>query len=161
MNKLIEKLKDKTYVRAFSLMTPEEQQCLEKVGPQNCLILCQSGINPQVIIWDNNNMADFSGYRTYAIKPDYQPEPEYVDLEIVKGHDKEKDDWLGVHTDYKTKNDFLPHTFTHLHCLPSLPNFECFFYEDIECGVVELNTNWVSRERDDSTKVYARFRKRE
>jgi len=32
MSELINKLKDKKYVRAFGLMAPEEQECYRKVG---------------------------------------------------------------------------------------------------------------------------------
>jgi len=71
MNKLIEKLKDKTYVQAFELMTPEEQECFRKVGKKNCVASGQSWARPIV------DGSDFYPKGTYAIKPNYQPEPEY------------------------------------------------------------------------------------
>ena len=75
MNEMIEKLKDKNYVRAFGLMTPEEQECFRKVGKKNCL--CFHGAQWGEGMGDLYNGNDCFNYRfTYAIKPDYQFEPE-------------------------------------------------------------------------------------
>ena len=70
MNELIEKLKNKNYVRAFGLMTPEEQECLISVGKINCMWYSMHK-------WqDASDTSGFFDDFTYAIKPDYQPEPE-------------------------------------------------------------------------------------
>ena len=87
MNNLIEKLKDKTYVRAFGLMTPLERECLEKVGKRNCYEFTSHR-------WIVPTGDSFFGWLTYAIKPDYQPESEYVDYEIGVGS---PDNMLGVY----------------------------------------------------------------
>lgn len=153
MNKLTEKLKDKNYVRAFGLMEPEEQECFKKVGKRNCLSYTNIG-------WSTTKVVAFSDYITYAIKTDYQPEPEYVDLEIVLG----KTLFLGVEFD-DCLNLNVPHKFVNLHCLPSLPNFECFWYCTVPKGrfgdqsLREVNFDDVATriERDKKT-VYARLR---
>ena len=75
MNDLIEKLKQKDYVRAFGLMSKEEQECYEKVAPENCLYYSHS--NSWKAVWA------FNDHQTFAIKPDYQPEPETEDIEII------------------------------------------------------------------------------
>ena len=75
-NELIKRLKDKNYVRAFGLMTPEEQECFRKIGKENCYIYTSEGT------WACPYQSPgFANKWTYAIKPDYQPEPEFVDLE--------------------------------------------------------------------------------
>ncbi|HUX47306.1 MAG TPA: hypothetical protein VMV58_04770, partial [Desulfosporosinus sp.] len=112
MNEMIEKLKKNKI--AFGLMSPEEQELLRKANTSNCLFYNPGG-NWLTIRCD----MDFDRDRTYAIKPDYQPEPEYVDLEIFA-----LDGWLMVQRD--SNCEFLPYLQTHLHCLPSLPNFEGF-----------------------------------
>ena len=144
MNELIEKLKDKDYVRAFGLMKTEEQECLKKAGKKNCLFYGSSEWEPKE--------ADetFCVWQTYAIKPDYQPEPEFVDYEIEMC----EGGFLGVHKKFDD-NRVLPHEQTYLFCLPSLPNFEGF----IEKGVGgTLAIERVARYIDEGKKVYARFR---
>ena len=152
MNELIEKLKDKNYVRAFGLMEetlPGSMNCFKKVGKKNCL--CFHGGQ-----WgDPNNSNDCFNYQyTYAIKPDYQPEPEFVDLEIFA-----LDGWLMVQRD--SNCEFLPYLQTHLHCLPSLPNFEGFYMPDpvITDGHEYLFIGTVARNIAKGKKVFARFRK--
>jgi hypothetical protein len=157
MNELIEKLKDKNYVRAFGLMKPEEQECFRKVGPDNCDIYCTSSK------WeDASGGGDFCIIWTYTIKPEYQPKPEYVDCEIVKHAqgDIEQTWWLGVWKSSRGKiYKFLPYEFTHLHCLPSLPNFEGFHSKENQISEFHLSITAVSRIVDEGKKVYARFRK--
>ena len=155
MNKLIEKLKDKTYIRAFGLLSLEEQECLRKVNKDRAIILYN---HPGE--WQSSSHWNFSNPSlTYAIKPDYQPEPEpepeFVDLEIVK-HSQgtvEQTWWLGVwkYSDLE-EHKFLPYLFTHLHCLPSLPNFQGFFVGDMRIRCEEVSTHMEG-------KPYARFRK--
>lgn len=143
MNKnLIEKLKYKTYVRAFGLMSPEEQECFEKVGKENCLYYaCKDA-------WDQADSLELHDESTYVIKSDYQPEPEYVDLEIKTDMDDHFIEWLGVYDDDSPFE--MPHFFTHLHCLPSLPNFEGFWCNNgIPVSLVHVAAKKT---------VYARFR---
>jgi len=141
MKDLIEKLKKNE--KPFGLLTLEEQECLDKVGKQNCLVYTNSGK------WENAAKCSFQSGNTYAIKPDYQPEPEFVDLEIVR-----HGDFLGAFND----PDVLPFNFTHLHCLPSLPKFHSFVYTKVN-GVEEwLPTVSVASEIDEGHKVFARFR---
>lgn len=128
---LIEKLKDKNYVRAFGLMTPDEQECFRKVGYKNC--------NWYSDEWKDKDVDLFYNQSTYAIKPDYQPE--YVDLEIVKNGQ-----WLGV---WITSSEFVK-----LHELPSLPNFVEFNIEKTR----NIFIGDVANERVKGKQVYARFR---
>ena len=142
MKELIEKLKDKNYVRALGLMTLEEQECFTKVGKENCLFY---GDNTWMSTSGDKFL--FSG-TTYVIKPDYQPEPEYVDFEIEK-----RSIWLGIETG---SNPLFPYVFMHLHCLPSLSNFEGFHIKDEENFI---NIVGVARTISEGKKVYARFKK--
>ena len=80
MNDMIEKLKDKNYVRAFGLLEPEEQECLRKAGYKNCQkYQGKTGLRD---FWQREEY--FNNTDTYRIKPDYKPEPEPVDCEIHK-----------------------------------------------------------------------------
>ena len=162
MNDLIEKLKDKNYVRAFGLMTPEEQKLLRKANTSNCLFYNPRG-NWLTIRCD----MDFDQDRTYAIKPDYKPdemkkcpecspEPEYEDLEIGIYRDDSDNEWLAVFRD--SNCDFLPYSHNLLHCLPSLPNFEGF----IRKPTMTIEEKWflqgVAKQISEGKTVYARFR---
>jgi len=150
MNKeIIKRLKDKNYVRAFGLMSPEEQACFREVGKGNCLWYSSNS-------WSGNSMSGncFSNHMTYAIKPDYQPEPEFQDLEIIQ-----QGNWLGITRPWAEDYSRFPSDFNNLHCLPSLPGFEFFFYWK-ETGIREVCFDDVAtRIRKDKEKVYARFRK--
>jgi len=147
---IIEQLKDKTFVRAFGLMEetlPGSQACYRKVGKNNCLVYTIQGD------WKKGT-AHFIDISTYAIKPDYQPEPEFVDLKIEKIKQGNYV-WLGAWTKAERS---LPHSFTHLHCLPSLPNFAGFWYK-FQGGKVEFYTDGeVAKLRDEGKVVFARFR---
>ena len=153
MKELIEKLKDKTYVRAFGLMSPEEQECFKKVKQKNCLIFCTD------CSWDEtlDIEADYVNIYTYAIKPDYQPEPEFVDLEITKCTDSSGVNKLGcwLHDSGLELTGFM-----HLHCLPSLPNFEGFWHDyDKKMGRRYFcNITEAAPKISEGKKVYARFR---
>ena len=134
---LIEKLKFNKI--AFGLLTPEEQECLLKIGNFNCLMYTEKK-------WCEANAfdADF----TYTIKPDYQPDPEYVDLEI-----KESNYRLVVFIDTRIKE--LISEFTCISLLPSLPNFKCF--QDEGGGMLMFDD--VSTRISEGRKVYARLRR--
>jgi len=152
--KLIEKLKDKTYVRAFGLMEellPGSQECFEKVGEKNCL---RYKGRDESQLWVQAYL--FGKTDTYAIKPDYQPPEEFVDLEIV-----EHEHFLGVSQSEKTAGLFMPHNFTRLHCLPSLPNFVEFWTssgDPIRMRRIAI-IDAVAKLIREGKKVYARFLK--
>ena len=151
MDEMIEKLKKNK--KAFGLLEPEEQECFKNVRKINCLWYHGSGVND----WgsDSGAFSKFDNQTTYAIKPDYKPEPEFVDLEIrVKSDGTWR--WLGV-PDCAGNYDWLPHHFTHLHCLPSLPNFELFWYEDT--NTIRIDLDEVAHRIHEGKTVYARFRK--
>jgi len=143
MKELIEKLKDKTYVRAFGLMTPEEREAIRNLGAGKCL--CFTGLGWKQAFGNGTN--EFGSGNTYAINPDYQPPEEFVDVEICIG----KTDMLGA-WDSAKKKEWLP-----IHCLPSLQNFVKFVTESEQ---VILTEHVAVRVRDNE-KVYARFLKSE
>lgn len=71
MSDMIEKLKKNKTV--FSMLEPEEQECFKKVGKKNCLVHNPDEQNP----WHKpSSDCSFARDSTYAIKPDYQPEPD-------------------------------------------------------------------------------------
>ena len=149
MDAIIEKLQDKTKVQAFGICSPEEQEVYRKAGKKNCLTY---DIQNRWVD-EHEDMCTFWNHETYAIKPDYKPEPEFVDLEIEMcsggffGVKKKLDD-----------NLVLPHDETYLFCLSSLPNFMCFWYK-YQVGKVEFYTDGkVASLIREGTKVYARFR---
>lgn len=150
MKELIKKLKDKSYVKAFGLMSDEERQCLRNVGWKNRIYYADKG-------WVTDcDVIGLSSYRwplTFAIKPDYQQELKFVDLEI-----EEEGGFLGVYIKNKWYAE-LPYAFTHLFCLPSLPNFEEFRYESSP-GMTICNSSLtgVAKRISEGRKVYARFR---
>ena len=144
MNELIEKLKDKNYVRAFGLMEeilPGSQATFRKVGPENCLQYNASAG------WEERMQFDWT--KTYAIKPDYQPEPEFVDVEI------ELDTIISVNRPLEVFGCFYGGGFIPLRDLPSLSNFECFWKN--HCHEV-IYFDMVAKIIARGHKVYARFR---
>lgn len=142
MNDLIEKLKDKNYVRTFGLMTPEEKECYKKATLSNCLVFA----NVEWYQAFGNGLRQFDVNYTYAIKPDYQPELEFIKCKI-----EEYDGYIGIWTE----NTLLkfPHNFIHLHCVPSMPQFDHFETET----KLEISTEDVSRLIKNKI-VYAVFR---
>jgi len=149
-NELIKRLKDKNYVRAFGLMLLEEQECFRKVGKENCLHFDCSWIVPTATHWFPAS--------TYAIKPDYQPEPEFVDLEIEvqpSNIGKYVYDRLGCTLYPETRDDFVT-----IDCLPSLPNFkEFWYYREFGHRVDFCCYGKVAPLRDRGETVFARLRK--
>lgn len=144
---IIKRLQDKTFVRAFGLMEetlPGSQECYRKVGKENCLFYTGND-------WEQLKGVDFYN-ETYAIKPDYKPEPEFLDLEII-----EQAGWLGV-----SRHDKVSHQpFTYIHCLPSLPNFVEFYViaEDLRPDlIVEIGIDDVAQHIFEGKTVFARFR---
>ena len=144
---IIENLKDKSFVRAFGLMKPEEQEVYRKMTKGNCIFYTSGGQ------WSDTIGEIFLSNHTYAIKPDYQPEPEYVDLEIVTAFS-----WLGIWR-IGSGIEGLPYDFIHLHCLPSLPNFEGFYTDKYPKGQLVEYQRISYRTTVEKKKVYARFRR--
>ena len=141
MNELIEKLKKNE--KPFGLLTLEEQECLRKIGIKNCLYYSSGIPNWQI-------PAGFANGQTYRIKPDYKPEPEYVDLEIILHnapvyHQARVVKMLCVRID--------ENTMYQLHELPSLPGFRGFWF-----GAEWVSYDRVAIKRDEGKTVYARFR---
>ena len=147
MKELIEKLKVKTLAQTFGLLTPREQECLKKVGKGNLLIYHSDDT------WDPSICGSFSGNLTYAIKPDYQPEPEFEDIEITK-----QGTWLGIVRPWAGDYSRFPFDFTHLHCLPSLPNFDCFWIYEFDKSGQNITLICIARHINEGKKVFARFR---
>lgn len=148
MKELIEKLKDKNYVRAFGMMTPEDQECFRKVGKKNCSVF---GAYAK---WLEAREGEcFKNTSTYAIKSNYKPEPEFVDLEI-----KNINNALLVVPTVEAYS-FLSGP-TRIHKLPSLPNFEGFYGEDelVKGGGVFTFAENIARQISEGKKVFARFR---
>ena len=141
MKELIEKLKDKNYVRAFGLMKPEEQKCLKEANGKNgVIVLLNSG-------WEPGNMAFDCPNLTYCIKPDYKPEPEFVDLEIHETEDSRYAELRSLQADYKGYSLDIAD-------LVSLPDFVGFHYDEETAVGLEDVANLM----DKKDTVYARFR---
>ena len=142
---IIEKLKKNKM--AFGLLELEEQECFREVGKKNCLVYDIKKT------WDDKAPCQFTfwPHETCRIKPDYQPEPDYVDLEI-----KKNGKWLGAWAGLGSISELFANEFAHLHCLPSLPNFEGFCVDDMP---PRLCLEAVARKISQGCKVYARFRK--
>jgi len=150
MNELIEKLKDKNYVRAFGLMSEEEQECFKKVRSKNCVKLVGMDSIPFNIAWVEY-VGSFNGGYTYAIKSDYKPEPEFVDLEI-----EIQPSPIGKHV-YDKLGCVIPpfEQFVPNSELKDLPNF-VGFYLNTGDKQTEVRPEYVARYCPD---VVARFRK--
>lgn len=118
---LIAKLKDVNYVRAFGLMSEEEQRIYKEIGINNCEML--SGFTPSRIpIWDSDGLSAFVFLNTYRIKSYYQPLPEYEDIEIITtyiGGHKELGIWFTLSED---KREWIP-----LYKIPAMPKFKEFW----------------------------------
>jgi len=149
MNELIEKLKDKNYVKAFGLMKLEERICFAEIGRNNCEVYCKYNI------WSGTKCGGFEQSSTYAIKSDYQPEPLTRDIKIVK-----KGNWLGIAPLWGPPIIGFPNEFLHLHCIPSMPNFAGFWYSGIgrdKCEIASILT--IYKFLNNKTPVFARLRK--
>ena len=148
MNLIIKKLQDKKFVRPFGLMEeilPGSHEAYQKAKPINCLVYMSNGA------WPTSRPDGFNDTLTYAIKPNYQPGSEYIDLEI-----KVVDGWLRVNQ----KDNALPepHGSLAIHYLPCLPNFECFWYNFEGVEIEGITLTIVSKTIDEGKTVYARLR---
>ncbi len=151
MQEIITKLKDKTKVKAFGLMEPEEREVYEKVGKKNCLYY-----GGTITEWIEVAVGyeSFSSKDTYAIKPDYQPESEFVDLEI-----RQAKDFLGIEAG-RSLGVLINGDFTRLGYLVDDPKFNGF------CSGVSYimrEAFWivgtVASIKENGKKVWVRIRK--
>ena len=152
---IIEKLKDNKI--AWMFLSKEEQECLKQANEKGAvenLNYTGEWDSPEKI-WTclSNGMNHI-----WRIKPDYQPEPEYADVEI-----KEEEGWLGIKKEDWPKGLRLPvyygtRYFLHLYCLPSLPNFERFYYHADFGKTPSVGLVQVAAKMDQKHIVYARFR---
>ncbi len=145
---LIEQLKDPKQARPFGLLKkyfPQKARQIESAFPDGCLIHSARGEFFEM----RATAREPSLNCTYILKPDYQPEPEYVDLEI----ELLANGFYGACKDKKCIGP-LPYAFTPLHCLPSLLGFDHFVSE----GGQTLHLEHIAQTIRISKKVYARFR---
>lgn len=153
MKDLIEKLKDKDYVRAFGLMTPEEQECYRKVGVENCYVFFQD--SGWVKVADRDDDDFIYPALTYRIKPDYKLEPEYVDLEIIPI----TKEWLGILKDRRIPNWPTDCPFSiKLGDIPGMTKCEGFYTDKYSNGTLVEYQRISYRIEVEKKKVYARFR---
>ena len=152
MEEMIEKLKKNT--TAWMFLSKEERDCLKqankKAGVDN---LKYDGE------WDNFGKpwgnSVFEGKNAiWRINPNYKPEPVYEDIEITQ-----QGAWLGIVRPWAGDYSRFPFDFTHLHCLPSLPNFDCFWHDNkgAQWNIAVIH---VASKISEGKTVYARFRSR-
>ena len=139
MNKeLIDKLKDPKQAQPFGLRSKAEQELLTKAGRPNCRWYDEDG-------WNVQKCDSYCKETTYILKPDYEPEPEYEDIEI------EGSLWLMVKSD--------PYNTT-LRTMVDLTGHRNFvkFYADI-CKRISLEdvAGAYRTAQERGHKVYARF----
>ena len=148
MNKMIEKLKDKNRAQPFFMRSEEEQAILIEAGPEFCLTTSAG----QYPTW-NNATGPIACWKLepYILKPDYQPEPEYEDIEII-----DTGGILGIQNGgHERRFDTFPYDWIHLHVIPSLPQFHHFCRADNLNGAVPVAS--IARIFAKKDKVYARF----
>lgn len=138
---IITKLKDKTQAQPFGLRSKEEQEVQQKAGRENVLFF--DGREWTTI---GGGPGGFADMHTYILKPDYEPEPEYVDWKIEAVNDllcvAERP--IGKAISYKP-----------LYCVPAMPNF-VKFVEDCHGNICSLDC--VANLIHGGHKVFARFR---
>ena len=141
MKDIIEKLKQNE--KPFGLLSKEEQELLKKVEFENRLFYSpEKG-------WVNDRDSYTGNAQTFRIKPDYQPEPEYVDYEISLDSTCEL---LGINW---SVSEFFP-----LGEIVSMPDFEGFYiksdYSEPE-EWVECLQCLISRNIRAKKEIIARF----
>jgi len=145
MSEMIEQLKNNKV--CFGELSAEEKEVFNKVGPENCLLRHHAK-------WMAlRSKAKFYHHFTYKIRSDYQPDQEYVDLEIV-----ENDGWLGADSSELPNSPFQANEFVHLHCLLSMPGFVGFWeYDEVIVEKMVLLSSVAIRRKYHT--VYARIEK--
>ena len=140
---IIEKLKDPAQAQPFGLRSPEEQKVLRKADTQNHLYFDTHGR------WLECPNTNYWPDRTFILKPDYEPKPEYVDNVVAMLPTTNKSNRLQV-----CVPGFGNCT---INVAPSFPNFVKFWLESDNFKVgrsIEVIACCVH----DGKKVYARFR---
>lgn len=140
---MIEKLKTNT--TAFGYLTKEEQEFFKIIGKENCIVLGETnneywiqGLS--ILKWYFNNV--------YRIKSDYQPEPEYEDIELqIIPFVKKGETLLGIILNNVNK---IP-----LYKIPSMPNFEKFMKDNYNAVGFEN----IAKNIAEGIKIFARLRK--
>ena len=135
---LIERMKRNRI--AFGLMTPEDRECLKKVGKENCRFYNGEWMNP-------GNVGCFTNSYVYAIKSGYQLKPEFINIEIeLQPYGIGKYVYYSLVCLFPTTNAYIP-----IDCLSRLVGFQGFF-----AGAARLRVDEVSTHMEG--KPYARFK---
>ena len=145
MNDLIEKLKDKEQAMPFWMRTEAEREVLMKAAP-NGLLWTDKRVWPA---WKESlTRASQLECNIYILKPDYRPEPEYVDVEIVA-------DGCGQ---LRLKNS-LPGKFGMwpIDMCVRHKDFDYFWYETGPVITSHLAIHDVAPAKRKNKKVFARF----
>jgi len=137
----IAKLKDPAQAQPYWMRSKEEQEVLKSAAP-NGLVATWSSLFPK---WrDNTSEASALANNVYILKPDYKPEPEYVDCPVFVGGFNRLT--LTLNGNAMSIVDAITH-----------PNFVGFFI--IEGHRECLNIEAVATAIREGHKVVARFRK--
>ena len=138
---IIEHLKDKSKAQPYGLRTPEEQAVLTTAGKKHALYL-RGCTNAK---WDKpvNDGSPYYEDCTYILNPDYQPEPEFLDIEVVR-----------VEGEIRLKENCPNSQYTYLWWAQCDKDFVGFLTDE----------GWIAFDRVATTlygrkKVVARFRK--
>lgn len=148
---LIEQLKDKKQAKPFGLHNKEAKEIFETARTKNCFVYWTDRI------WQTPVSDCFRVEFTYILKPDYKPGSEYVDLKIDL-HEGFYGAWSPCKED---ESVVLPFRFTHLHYLPSLPEFDCFWLDEgnsYRDGNSYVGPARIAGLMFEGKKVFARFR---
>ena len=136
---IIEHLKDKSKARPYGLRSPEEQEIFRKAGKPNVLYYSINGT------WELLTNPSWYSDSTYVLNPDYQPEPEFIDIEIVPD---------GIF--WKLRESMPGCTAnTSLRTAPIHQKFVQFRTGDTYTRHTGIATGWAN----EGDKVVARFRK--
>jgi hypothetical protein len=157
---MIGKLKKPTLAQPFGLLPESQQDILETAGKANCLYYGGSGWGQSGGSWPQSVGARFADDSTYILKPDYQPESEYVDVPVCQGYGV----YLGFSKSESTK-DILPfldstlilRTFLNIHVVVSISTFVDFFVDAGTPGERPCRPEEVATKIREGYKVVARF----
>ncbi len=136
----IKKLQDPKQARPFGLLSKEEQDCLRKANLCGAVLMYR-------VKWTSAAKWDFDcPWNAYILKPDYEPQPEYEDIEVV----------ADVEGALRLKHSIFG-KFGHLRIdiISSRRGFVRFWYDDDDESYTCLE-NVATRIRE-GHKVYARF----
>ncbi len=143
MRARIEKLKDQKQAVPLWMRTKEEQEIITRARPEDRLVThYESWPN-----WQTSISTKPHRDSVYILKPGYEPEPEYDEIEIVRG---DSDLWLVLIKDMPGRS---------CRCLYDCgihPAFVCFHYMDGAETTIPGNVpNWLRQ--NPGQIMYARF----